>query len=247
MKNRDIWQPSKFVYKNGKLIASRHKKEVNIASRLIADIVAEFYDKNIKKYASGKLLDLGSGKVPLYQVYREYISDSICVDWQNTQHPNDYLDLECDLEKGLPFAIGEFNTIILSDVLEHIPNPEMLWTEMSRILSPNGKIIMNVPFYYKIHEQPYDFYRFTEFALRRFVKMSGLRIIKLESIGGFPEIIGDIFAKNIMVLPIFGENLANFIQFLTKVFVRTALGKILSKKTKNIFPFGYFLIVEKSG
>ena len=106
---------------------------------------------------------------------------------------------------------------------------------------------MNVPFYYKIHEQPYDFYRFTEFALRRFVKMSGLRIIKLESIGGFPEIIGDIFAKNIMVLPIFGENLANFIQFLTKVFVRTALGKILSKKTKNIFPFGYFLIVEKSG
>ena len=77
---------------------------------------------------------------------------------------------------NLPFGDSEFDTIILSDVLEHIPVPEHLWKEMARILSRNGKIIMNVPFYYCLHEAPHDCSRYTEFALRRFVEMSGLRL-----------------------------------------------------------------------
>ena len=35
MKNKDSWQPSKFIYRKGKLIASRDAQEVKIGSRLI--------------------------------------------------------------------------------------------------------------------------------------------------------------------------------------------------------------------
>ena len=245
MRNRDRWQPSKYVYRKAKLIASRDRKEVGVGSRLIADLIAKFYDNNIRQHAKGKLLDLGCGKVPLYIAYKDYVSDNICVDWENTLHKNEYLDFECDLTKALPFTDGEFDTIILSDVLEHIPEPEDLWKEMSRILSIGGKVIMNVPFYYWLHEQPHDYYRYTKFALQRFVEGSGLRLIQLDSIGGTPEIMADIFAKNILHVPKIGRPLAMFAQWLTMSFISTKFGKKVSEANNDIFPLAYFLIAEK--
>jgi hypothetical protein len=116
---------------------------------------------------------------------------------------------------------------------------------MARILATNGKIIMNVPMYYWLHEEPHDYYRYTEYALRRFVETSGLRLIKLEPIGGVPEVMADIFAKNIVNLPVLGRPLAVAAQWLTSCFVKTKLGKKLSRATGTKFPLGYFLIAEK--
>lgn len=246
MKNRDTWTPTKYVYKDGKLKASRDPKEVGIGSRLIVGLIAQVYHENLQHHAKGRLLDLGCGTVPLYCAYRDYISDNICVDWKNTLHKNEYLDFECDLTKPLPFQDEEFDTIILSDVLEHIPQPDNLWKEMSRVLSFDGKIIMNVPFYYWLHEQPHDYYRYTEFALRRFVESSGLRVIQLKSLGGAPEIMADIFAKNIRRVPIIGRLLASFAQWITCSFIKTTIGKKASKATMKSFPLGYFLIAQKS-
>ena len=245
MKNQDNWKPSKYIYRNGKLKASRDPKEIGIGSRLVADLIAEFYNNNLKKHAKGNLLDLGCGKVPLFHAYRSYISNNTCVDWEKTEHKNDYLDFECDLTKPLPFNNEQFDTIILSDVLEHVPKPETLWSEMTRILAFNGKIIANVPFYYWIHEKPYDYFRYTEFALRYFVETSGLKLIQLNCIGGVPEIIADIFAKNILHIPIIGRYLALFVQWITFFFVKTNIGKKISEETMNYFPFGYFLIAQK--
>ena len=245
MQNQEKWKPSKFIYKNGKLRASKDAKEVNIGSRLNVELIADFYQSNLRLHAKGKLLDLGCGKVPLYAAYKEFITDNICVDWSNTFHKNEYLDYELDLTKKLPFNDNEFDTIILSDVLEHIPVPELLWVEMTRILTMNGKIIMNVPFYYWLHEQPHDYYRYTEFALRRFAQNCGLRLVQLEPTGGAPEIMTDIFAKNILRLPKLGRSLSLIAQWVTLRFIRTKLGKRISVATSSNFPLGYFLVAEK--
>ncbi len=69
MKNKNLWSPSKYIFRNGRLIASRNSKEVSISSRLIADIVAQNYEMIIKNHVKGRLIDLGCGKVPLYQAY----------------------------------------------------------------------------------------------------------------------------------------------------------------------------------
>lgn len=245
MRNQEHWKSSKFIYRKGKLTGSRDPKEVGIGSRLVTDLIAEFYDSNLRQHASGKLLDLGCGKVPLYGAYRELVTDNICVDWVNTLHKNQHLDYELDLTKQLPFKDSEFDTIILSDVLEHIPVPEQLWAEMTRILSRDGKIIMNVPFYYWLHEKPHDYYRYTEFALRRFVETSGLKLIQLEPMGGVTEIMADIFAKNILRLPALGRSFALSAQWLASSFRRTRRGKRLSTATGMNFPFGYFLVAQK--
>ena len=162
MKNIETWVPSKFVFKRHRLRASGNPKQINPGSRLIGDLVASCYHEYVKSHCRGRLLDLGCGKVPFYALYREYVSETVCVDWSNSLHESDHLDAECDLTQDLPFADASFDSILLSDVLEHIPTPERLWREMARLLKPGGKVLLNVPFFYWLHEEPYDYYRYTK-------------------------------------------------------------------------------------
>lgn len=245
MKNATSWKPSKFTYRKGKLIGSRNPQDVAPSSRLMADVVAKHYDNYIKHHVSGSLLDLGCGKVPLYECYKQYISDNTCIDWGNTAHKNAYLDLEHDLNTKLPLDDEQFDTIILSDVLEHIYQPLVLWREMHRVLKPNGKILLNVPFYYWLHEVPYDYYRYTEHTLRRFAEETNSKIHVLKPLGGILEIWGDLVAKISMRIPVIGKGLAIFSQFIMSAISNTGIGKKISEKTGSQFPFGYFMVIEK--
>jgi SAM-dependent methyltransferase len=167
------------------------------------------------------------------------------VDWGNTLHKNEFLDFECDLTQPLPFEAGAFDTIILSDVLEHIPEPMNLWREMARVLSKDGHLIMNVPFFYWLHEQPHDYFRYTEFALRRFATAVDLSPVHVEVTGGVPEILTDIVAKNLVAVPLIGAPVAAFLQWATYGVVSTKLGRRLSDRTGKSFPLGYFVVARK--
>ena len=226
-------------------MGSRDTREVGVGSRLSVDVIAGFYQRYLPLHARGRLLDLGCGKVPLYATYKDLAAECVCVDWANTAHKNEYLDRECDLTQALPFLDGEFDTIILSDVLEHIPTPEALCREMARTLAPNGKLIVNVPFFYWLHEEPHDFYRYTEFALRRLVEGAGLELLSIESTGGSPEVMTDMFAKHVDHIPVLGNALAALAQWLTLSFVRTRWGRKISEATRKKFPLGYFLVATK--
>ncbi|PIQ14854.1 MAG: hypothetical protein COW67_11500 [Flavobacteriales bacterium CG18_big_fil_WC_8_21_14_2_50_32_9] len=245
MKNKEQWSPSKYVLKNDNLKGSRDKKDVTISSRLFVDLVASFYQENIPLYVSGNLLDLGCGKVPLYEAYKNYISDNSCVDWQNTIHKNPFLDIETDINQPLPIENEIFDTVILSDVLEHIRKPEELIAEIHRIMKPNGKFILNVPFFYWLHEQPFDYFRYTKFALQSMLEDAGFKVLKLEPMGGVPEIMTDIFCKNVLAVPVIGKPTVLLSQFITRLFLKTGIGKKVSKKTAEKFPLGYFVVVGK--
>jgi len=245
MKDAGSWSPSKFVYRRGKLVASRDTNEVAVGSRLMVDLVARCYDANLGGHAKGRLVDLGCGTVPLYRAYADLVTDVTCVDIGGTPHAR-HLDVEHDLNEPLPFTDRSFDTIVLSDVLEHIARPELLWAEMARILAPGGELLMNVPFYYWIHAGPYDFYRYTEFALRRFVESAGLELVQLDVIGGAPEALADIVAKNFAQVPVVGHPVAVAVQWFAEAAAGTRLGGKVSRVTGATFPFRYFLIARKS-
>ncbi len=245
MKNSASWEASKFVYRGGRLRASKDSRSVGVASRLSVDVIASLYDEQLPLHARGRLLDLGCGRVPLFASYRNLVSDCVCVDWANTPHRNEYLDLECDLSETLPLPDQEFDTIILSDVLEHIAEPQALWFEMARTLKVGGKLLLNVPFFYWLHEEPHDFYRYTEFALRRYAELTGLRLITLVATGGTLEILADLLAKSVVRIPLIGRPVAICLQSATGWLVRTSLGRRLSRATGKRFPFGYFLVAQR--
>lgn len=204
-------------------------------------LVADCYAEALPIHARGHLLDLGCGTVPLYGTYRDYVTEVTCVDWGNSLHQNVHLDRECDLTAPLPFANARFDTILLSDVLEHLPDPKLCWSEAARLLAPGGKFILNVPFYYQVHEEPHDYYRYTEFALRRFASDAGFEVLELKAIGGAPEILTDLLAK-LLAKTWFGSGPAALIQWLVGHFARRRIGARLSRKTQHRFPFGYFMV-----
>ena len=244
MKNNDTWEPSKYVFRNGRLIASRNPADCGAGSRLMGDIIARFYQQYIPIYTKGALLDLGCGAAPLYGMYKDYCRTITCSDWPNTSHNNVYVDIYCDLAEQLPFQNEQFDTIILSDVHEHIPKPESLFMEIYRILSKGGHAIINVPFYYWIHEQPYDYYRYTEFALKRFANNAGFNLILLDTMGGVVEVVTDILAKY-MLQHVGGKYISSFLQNTASLFCKTKIGRRISRKTGKLFPLGYFLVLQK--
>lgn len=245
MRNISEWSPTKYDFRNNKLRGSRNSKFLTVSSRLMTDITASFYQEYLPKYARGKLADLGCGNVPFYELYKDLVSENICADWPNSAHKNQYLDVECDLNQPLPFASNEFDTIVISEVLEHISNPELIWAEMTRILKPKGKLLLSVPFFYKIHEAPYDFYRYTEFALKNFADKNTLEVLELKHFGGLPEIFTDILAKNVVKFPLVGKACAGLLQDFCWFFVNTRFGKRISARSAVAYPLGYFMVLEK--
>lgn len=136
---------------------------------------------------TGALLDAGCGKMP----YREYILNKSSV----TKYIG--LDIESALNYDeikpdhtwdgirMPFDDNSFESVMATEVLEHIHNPREFLDEVRRVLKPNGKLFFTVPFLWNLHEVPHDHYRYTPFALREILLKSSFKNIELHPMGGW--------------------------------------------------------------
>ncbi len=245
MQKKDNWEPTKFVIRNKKLRVSRNKKNVDIGSRLSVNLIAKKFDKYLPVYCKGRLIDIGCGQVPLYGTYKAYVSENVCVDWNDSFHEMKHVDVFQNLNEPFQFEGSLFDTALLSDVLEHIRLPEQLIGEIYRILKPEGVLIMNVPFMYCLHETPHDYFRYTRYALESILALAGFKVLIFETIGGSPEVLADVFAKNAKKIPLIGVPVALFAQWSCFQFVKTKIGRKVSNKTSEKFPLGYFVVAEK--
>lgn len=245
MRNKDKWRPTKYVIKKGFFRANHNPEYLYEASYLIGDLLAEAYSCVIQKYAFGNLADFGCGDVPLYEMYKGITKSQTCIDWPNTFHKNDFLDIECDLNCRLDISDDKFDTIILSDVLEHIRKPEMLIHELFRVTCPDGILIMGVPFYYWLHETPYDYFRYTEYALKSMLENVGYEILEIQATGGALDVWGDLTAKIFARISFGGTFFSRIVQFLIYFFGRTKLGMRIRKGTSSSTPLGYVVVARK--
>jgi SAM-dependent methyltransferase len=245
MKNITQWKPTKFEYRKGKLRTSLNLNEVSIHSRVVSDQIAQEYERLLPKYAQGKLLDLGCGKVPLYMVYKSLVEEVITLDWADSFHTNEFLDIIHDINEPLPLEGGQFDTVIMSDVLEHIKKPATVMNEIARVLKPGGHLIMNVPFMYWIHEYPHDYHRYTEYALRFYAEESGLEVIELKPVGGLLEIFVDLFGKMVARAPVIGHAMVRLAQWKLRVVKKISIINRPAQKSAKLFPQMYVMVCRK--
>lgn len=134
------------------------------------------------------LLDVGCGKMP----YREYILHNSKV----TTYTG--LDIESSLVydqavrpditwdgRVMPFANAIFDTVMATEVLEHCPEPQIVLSEIIRVLKPGGCFFFTVPFLWNLHEVPNDAYRYTPFMLDRLLQQAGFSAVEMKAHGGW--------------------------------------------------------------
>ena len=240
MRRSSEWSQTKFAKdRRGRWRANR--RNVRVTSRLVADRAAAAYATAIQSHASGRLADLGCGEVPLFAMYRDLVSDVVCVDWPGSFHDAKHVDIFADLNEPLDLEPNSFDTIIASDVLEHLHAPQQLFDSAAQALGPGGRLIIGVPFLYWIHEAPYDFHRYTSFALEHMTKAAELEVVSISPFGGAPEVLFDIATKTARGFPW----LAWTFYSLSRAITPLPVVKWISKVSAEHMPMGYVLVAQK--
>lgn len=94
------------------------------------------------------------------------------------------VDYVCSLE-SIPVEAERYELVLLTQVLEHLPEPLPVLKELQRVLKPGGTLWLTAPLFYPEHEAPYDFYRYTQFAYRHLLAEAGFDIERLEWLDGY--------------------------------------------------------------
>jgi len=132
--------------------------------------------KKISKEITGKTLDVGCGTKP----YERYFNSTeyIGLEVENTINKEEKsVDIFYKGDK-IPFSDNEFDSVITSQVLERVFNPQQFLAEINRVLKSNGKLLLTVPFIWDEHEQPFDYGRYSSFGLKDILEKNGFKIIK---------------------------------------------------------------------
>ncbi len=94
-----------------------------------------------------KVCDVGCGVDVLFlQRLQNIARIRIGIDWQKTSTKFTGIHLvQGNINSGLPFDNACFDYVTLLAVLEHLENPEIVFQEAHRILSPKGILIVTWP------------------------------------------------------------------------------------------------------
>jgi len=130
------------------------------------------------------VLDAGAGQTP----YREWFKHTryVAVDFAEGEKAWDYNSLDAigQLER-LPFPDHTFDAVISTQVLEHVPEPEKMLREIFRVLKPGASLYLSAPLGFGEHQQPYDYYRYTQYGLKYLLEKVGFLIHDIKPRGGY--------------------------------------------------------------
>jgi SAM-dependent methyltransferase len=150
--------------------------------------------KAVAPLARGRLLDVGCGDKPYEAWFRPYVRGYFGI-----EHASTFAATSAGGRRGpdvvygggrLPFRDGSFDTVLSVQVLEHTPQPQLLIDEMARVLAPDGLLILTAPFQFRLHEQPYDFFRYSPHGLRTLCAAAGLEVVETMAQGSLWTVLG---------------------------------------------------------
>lgn len=202
-------------------------------------------------------LDVGCGEAKLRRLLQPGVH-YVGLDRYLGEQANEYADWTMrpsvigDVHQ-LPIASDCCGAVALMHVLEHVHNPSGALKEISRVLRPNGRLFVDVPFFHPIHHAPHDYYRYTPFALAVLAKSAGLEVIEIKPSGGYFRALGRILEEAPSVIR--GKSPPALLTRLVFAYPLAMLGWVISRlqylldlqdDTQNI-TCGYHCVFRKPG
>jgi SAM-dependent methyltransferase len=194
----------------------------------------------IEEHCRGRVLDAGAGRGAYRDMLLRYADEYVGMDIGKSNATSVVGDAQ-----RLPFADESFDTVFCSQVLEHVQEPWKALAEMRRVLKPGGCLILTVPHMSWLHNEPYDFYRYTVHGLRFLLTQAGFEEVKMKPAGGLLSLLGHIPATVLMNLTYGVPVLHPLVRVLNRfwVYVVSALDESVEKK--KIFALNYVCVFRK--
>lgn len=187
----------------------------------------------------GKVLDVGGKKENKRGKFRPPIDKVISWEYLNIDKSTnpDYL---CSAEK-IPVKSEIFNIILLTEVIEHLKEPDRVLKECYRTLKKGGNLIATMPFLSAIHADPDDYQRWTMSKIRLICTNTGFKIKKIEPMGGIFCVVADLFLTYLNKPGFFNKVIRKLIK-LNRNLILWIDSKI---KLKNRITTGWYIIAKK--
>ena len=203
---------------------------------------------NIRELApglKGKLIDLGCGRKPYKNLFR--VSEYIGVDIETSGHDHRLSEVDVYYDgKKIPFEDNSFDSGFCSEVMEHVFNPDEIFSELHRVLKPGARLLLTVPFCWNEHEMPFDYARYTSVGLAHLLKKNGFSIVEMRKSGNFARVLWQMFI--LYIFDLFKKlNRPGYLLSLVFIVPLNVIGFVLlplAPKDRSMF-FNTVIVVEK--
>ncbi len=142
---------------------------------------------HIMPHIRGRVLDLGAGMAKYKEIITKNTTDYIACDVKK----NENIDAVCDVT-NLVFPPESFDTVISTQVFEHVDNPLTVAQEIKKVLKTGGNAIITAPFMFPFHADPKDNFRFSREGLEEIFKSAGFEIVDSGIYGGFFMVLSEM-------------------------------------------------------
>jgi SAM-dependent methyltransferase len=133
---------------------------------------------------NGTVVDLGCGTRPFEADILLHAKKYVGLDWGNTLHGT-HADVIADLNQPLPLSDASVDHVVTFEVIEHLAEPATMLSEAARVLRSGGTLTLSAPFQWWVHEEPWDYQRFTRYGLDYQLCKAGFADIRITPTSGF--------------------------------------------------------------
>ncbi|WP_190400756.1 class I SAM-dependent methyltransferase [Pseudanabaena sp. FACHB-1998] len=169
--------------------------------KFIVPLLRNQVEEVVARYSKPKstnphVLDVGCGRQPFREKLEEigYIYKSLDV----KQNLEKSVDIIWQIDKLLPenlIPFASFEFIFCTEVLEHVADWDIAFNNFSKLLEVGGRLFITCPHLYMLHEEPYDFWRPTPYALKYFADRYGFKVLYEVKAGNGWDVIGTVLAS----------------------------------------------------
>jgi SAM-dependent methyltransferase len=167
--------------------AATSPSRIAAAQRGLFDLQFGSVSNDVSRFLNtvrGRMLDVGCGNQPFRHLVPTGV-EYIGIDRRENLDDFEYSNSETLYFTGdrWPVKDEDFDTIVCTEVLEHIPDPVIFLAEAHRSLVRGGRIFLTVPFAARWHYIPHDYWRYTPSCLHRLLSSGGFEEIEVYSRG----------------------------------------------------------------
>jgi SAM-dependent methyltransferase len=136
-----------------------------------------------RRFFRGIVLDIGCGDKPYLSCFNDRIDKYIGIDLPAGKRDCRQIDCWANGE-NLPFRGNSLDNVISSYALGDNREPGKIMAEIGRVLKPGGHLFLLEAQWWPLHDEPFDYWRFTKYSLGYLASLHSLKVVKIKPIGG---------------------------------------------------------------